>query len=759
MKKSITIFSLLLLLISTILPNGLIDKVEAAEQELEPGEYTIPVEFLKDDADEQSTMQKYVEGENVNVEITDDSYLVSLTLTDANLIKEFGVNGEALKAVSESGDTRTYEFMVENFDDIISGFVSVDVPNVYSATHDVRIQFDASEIPEKEVVIEPEGEETPVFFWHESDDKQSSMQNFVVGDQALITREGDTTYATISLSSPEMVTDFGVKGDSADIVSEDGETRTYKFPVTDIDGLTEGFVEVDTGPRGPGLMQHQVRIYFGQAPVFEPEGEATPIFFWDQKNDKASSMQRYVEGDALITTENGATFATVTLSESNLITDFGVNNVSAEVVSEDVDAATRTYKFPVTDIDGLTEGFVEVDTAPRGPGLMQHDVGIYFNQAPVAEEPEEEPKEPEEPQNDFIYEDGTYDLPTSVYKYTDNLNKLTLSSMDDMLEKDGKHKSKVKIKNGQATVYLGIGNASMIKKFTVNGEKTKREDMSDDIAVFSFAIDDLNEIQPAFIAVETPVGAMEHDILLGFDTSNLVLKEGVTKPKPSPKPTKRPKQTSKTNTETIASPKNEKSYAEGTYPIPVFIFKESGSLTKDNLSMMHTEYLVEDQSTVYLEKGKDPLVTIVLKNANLIQSFTVEGNEAKRVNLANGQASFTFSVKNLDEIANGKIVIDTGFAIMPHDIRIGFDTSDIPGADNNGGALGSFLSAGDDNLTFDRFADGEQVTAANASIKNKNINPKTDDMNYAKMSLFALLFLMSTALLGVFIRKRFVKSV
>src|SRR5699024_4820751 len=101
--------------------------------------------------------------------------------------------------------------------------------------------------------------------------------------------------------------------------------------------------------------------------------------------------------------------------------------------------------------------------------------------------------------------------------------------------------------------------------------------------------------------------------------------------------------------------------------IPVFIFKETGSLTKDNLSMMHTDYLVEDQSTVYFEKGKDPLVTIVLDKANLIQSFTVEGKKAKRVNLAGGQASFTFSVKNLDEIANGHIVIDTGFAIMPHD--------------------------------------------------------------------------------------------
>src|SRR5690625_2654968 len=62
---------------------------------------------------------------------------------------------------NEAGTERTISFAVENLDKIIQGEVSVVVPGVYDTTHDVRLQFDTSDLPfVKEESKDTEKEET-----------------------------------------------------------------------------------------------------------------------------------------------------------------------------------------------------------------------------------------------------------------------------------------------------------------------------------------------------------------------------------------------------------------------------------------------------------------------------------------------------------------------------------------------------------------------------------------------------------------------
>ena len=112
-------------------------------------------------------MGRYLQ--NPSVVIKDGEATVSVTLTSSHMIAAFQVehNGEFIdtEVVSEdeAENTRVVSFPVENLNAIIAGKVSVDTGNpTYGIMHhDVRLQFDPSEIPlaDEEPEEEPKEEE------------------------------------------------------------------------------------------------------------------------------------------------------------------------------------------------------------------------------------------------------------------------------------------------------------------------------------------------------------------------------------------------------------------------------------------------------------------------------------------------------------------------------------------------------------------------------------------------------------------------
>src|SRR5699024_5295477 len=147
-KRFFPIFSIMLLLISLVAPG--IQPVAAAEKEdkvYEDGTYNVPLKVLRADKDEASTMQDYVKESARLVVITDGKVEVTVTRNNASMIKDFEIDNKKANIVEENGDERTYSFAINNLDKTVQGKVAVEVPGVYNETHDIRLQFETSNIP------------------------------------------------------------------------------------------------------------------------------------------------------------------------------------------------------------------------------------------------------------------------------------------------------------------------------------------------------------------------------------------------------------------------------------------------------------------------------------------------------------------------------------------------------------------------------------------------------------------------------------
>ena len=191
--------------------------------------------------DKESSMGKYLQ--NPSVVIKDGKATVSLTLTSSDMIAAFQVelNGEFVdtEVVSkdEAENTRKVSFTVENLNAIMAAKVSVDTgnPRYGIMHHDVRLQFDPSEIP---VAVEEENPEElvkyadgkynlPLTVLHATEDKESSMGKYLQNPSVAI-KDGQAT-VTVTLTSSHMIAAFQVENNGefidTEIVSENEDGK------------------------------------------------------------------------------------------------------------------------------------------------------------------------------------------------------------------------------------------------------------------------------------------------------------------------------------------------------------------------------------------------------------------------------------------------------------------------------------------------------------------------------------------------------
>lgn len=90
------------------------------------------------------------------VTVNGDQYLVQMTIHTGTKLGKWPVTvlsidghgpSNVSKSQSASGYDYTYAFQTNNLDRIISSSISIDVPNVYVAKHQISFKFDTSNLP------------------------------------------------------------------------------------------------------------------------------------------------------------------------------------------------------------------------------------------------------------------------------------------------------------------------------------------------------------------------------------------------------------------------------------------------------------------------------------------------------------------------------------------------------------------------------------------------------------------------------------
>ena len=265
-------------------------------------------------------------------------------------------------------------------------------------------------------------------------------------------------------------------------------------------------------------------MVFANEDVKYKDGEYDlPLTVLHSSKDDISSMGKYVK-DPTVVIENGQATVTVTLTSSDLIAAFQVENngefIDSELISENVEENTRDVSFTVVkDLNEITAAKVSVDTGNPQFGVMHHDVRLQFDPSEIPFATDENPEQ------QVSYEDGEYDLPMTILHATEDKE----SSMGKYLQNPS-----VVIKDGKATVSLTLTSSDMIAAFQVelNGEFVDTEVVSKDEAEntrkVSFTVENLNAIMAAKVSVDTGnprYGIMHHDVRLQFDPSEIPVAE------------------------------------------------------------------------------------------------------------------------------------------------------------------------------------------------------------------------------------------
>src|SRR5690625_2086199 len=396
-KRFFPIFSIILLLISLVAPGIQPVAAEGNEKkEYEDGTYDVPLKVLESGNDNESMMNGYVKDNTTSVDIENGQFNVTLTLTGATMIESFKVdNGtkivEAEKVTeNEAGTERTISFAVENLDEIIQGEVSVVVPGVYDTTHDVRLQFDTSDLPlteEESKDTEKEETDEPVEI-EEDEDKDTEESDENVDEEAKEQEDAGSNDNEKTEQDGEGSEDEEENGKDQQENNQEGSTDEDKNDESQ-DSIDPNSSEINDG-------EYLINLSILHA-----------------TKDEESSMGRYVENPVRLTVENGQQTISLVLSSSDMITEFLVESdgefKETNTVSTNEEENKRAVSFNVDDLNEITNGKITVDTKSSF-GEMTHDVRLSFDMDSI--------KEYDESTDDTKINDGEYLINLSILHAT-----------------------------------------------------------------------------------------------------------------------------------------------------------------------------------------------------------------------------------------------------------------------------------------------------------------------------------------------------
>lgn len=242
-----------------------------------------------------------------------------------------------------------------------------------------------------------------------------------------------------------------------------------------------------------------------------------------EDSDELSAASRYMNNPAIITVENGITYATITLNHSHWWQSLKVQAeqpgtfaddhfVEAEVLSEDEEANERVVKFAIADIEQALNAQIHiiVTGVPNlGAYDMKHNIRLKFN------------SERETPAEQAAIADGHYTIDFAILHEEEDRP----SSMSRYIATP----ASLLVENGTNTVTMTLLNHEQITALQIEQDGTFVDTdvvNIDEVAnerVVSFAVTDLAEIVPAkvqvYVAAQNYTG--NHVIRFAFDLTSL----------------------------------------------------------------------------------------------------------------------------------------------------------------------------------------------------------------------------------------------
>lgn len=731
MKRKFTLLLTVLFTLFTLPVNSL--TVLAAEDEdivYKDGDYEVPLTFLHEDKDEESTMQSFLKEGTSSVTIQDGKALVTTTFTSATMIKDFEVNG--VKAVieneNEEKDERTYSFSIDNLDEIIDGKVAVEVEGLYDTTHDIRLKFDTNNIP----VVDNDN----------TDSDDSSEEDPGSEDGA----------------DEDSGSEDGTEEDSG---SEDG---------TEEDSGSEDGSEEDSGS-DDGTEENT---------VLEDGFYTLKSSYLKEENDENSAMGSYLHDTVFFNVHDDKIEVTITVNEHETVTKFQVEGKNATEAKLDGDKRYETFVIN-NDLSNVN-AYVEYQ-APFNGDVFKGDADfrISFDEESVKEVTAEEQPGKDITNTLIQLDEGYFTIDAAYLKEDSDENSSMGGYLDDS--------AFVTVEDGKYFITITIDEDETVTKLQVNGKDADESVVKDNKRYETFELENLFSSLNAYVEYQAPfngdVFKGNADFRISLDSQSVKAAKAEDKPgtetdKEDPK--EEPKEDPKEEPDKDKGDKDKKEKDDAltpdkAYEINYTIFHENGSEPSVADSFF-------EKPGKLLEKDGKLYAQFTINNGDMVQELSTEQYGEVLIVEANDNGSVVVQFRVNNDLSDMKLnmrVVVPGLYDSKHDAILVFDKDSkqeikvdnlllTPSKTDNGPTVegakeGEELGNGNGNGNNDgkgsdtpkkptfgsNDGDGQKVAASTNDDKK---NPQTGDTS--AIMFYALLLIGSLIPLAVKFKRRFV---
>ncbi|GIN92387.1 hypothetical protein J22TS1_34380 [Siminovitchia terrae] len=662
MKRILSIMLIFALTFLSIFPSVPSVFAEAKEDDVyADGEYNLPFQVWKDNADSPSVADGYFE-KPAKLTVENGEYTVQATLKNSSWWQYFkvqlGNDFVDVTTVSDENDTRVVQFKVDDLNQILNAKVHIIVTGIpglnYDNKYDIRFKFDPSGIPlasqpgdneNGEEGENPNNGQTP----EEGSGSEGGQQENGGDEQDPGNENGSAEENGEDEQDPgnENGSTEENGGDEQDPGNENGSAEENGGDEQDPgneDGSAEenGGDEQDPGKEDGTTEENEDGEKTDLGTIILEEGNYTiALNALHAKEDKPSGMARYIDQTGSLAVKGGKTLLTLTLTDHKTVTGFQVEG--KQPVKEEVNEAdnTRAVTYEFDQLTTMMNAQVQYSV---GAHNGDQPLRLQFNKDSITEADE---KEEDGDTNHPKYADGVYALPFVVWKELVDEQSVA----DDYFEKP----AKLTIENGKYTVQAELKNSSWWQYFKVQSgndfidvtEVSKDEEK--DTKIVEFKVDDLDQILNAKVHIIVPFINYDnqYDIRFKFDPSEMELQNGDNKPEPI-------------------------HLEDGNYTIDL----EALHAKEDKPSGM-ARYI--DQTASLAIKGGKTLLTLTLTDHKTVTGFQVEGKQPvkEEVDEVKNMRAVTYELDELTTMMNAQVQYTAGAHNGDQPLRLAFNEDSV----------------------------------------------------------------------------------
>ncbi len=391
---------------------------------IKDGTHDIKVKALKKNTNEPSTAADYMD-EDATLKISNGQAELTLFIpkNDAMIFKKLELDG-IIPSVEDTGDSNAYTYKLKTVVSKIPAVTTYEVPLIGLIHENVELDFELVGLDELPVVEEqPEDTEGDDGSKNgnliENPDKTATtnyqtdtpmIERYFDNPVTILYKDGKK-YIQMNGNSAQFITSLTINGEEVTWgeISEDN-TYTVQFELTGnlSDQLDFGMV-IDTGNFGPGIMEHEVKLWFDEVgadieepedpkptpepepqepkptPEPEPEPEDPDIVLSPDKayeidyvikhedGIQDSIANDFFTGKAILLEKDGKTYAQLTITSGEMIKELKNKYGKALIVKENDDGSIVVQLRVPNDLSNMKLDMHVVVPAGAIPGFPGYD--------------------------------------------------------------------------------------------------------------------------------------------------------------------------------------------------------------------------------------------------------------------------------------------------------------------------------------------------------------------------------------------------